>query len=47
MFDERADGHELDALIGTLIMEQWEIKLDPRNGTLDLEGLRHREFTEF
>jgi hypothetical protein len=43
----RADGYELDVLIGALIMEQWEIRLDPKNGTLDLEGLRRREFTEF
>jgi hypothetical protein len=28
-------------------MEQWEIRLDPRTGELDLEGLRRREFTEF
>jgi len=27
--------------------EQWEIRLDPRTGTLDLEGLRRRKFTEF
>lgn len=43
----RADGHELDAIIGARTLEQWEIKLDPKNGTLDLEGLRRREFTEF
>jgi len=43
----RADGHELDVLIGALVMEQWEIRLDPKNGTLDLEGLKRREFTEF
>lgn len=43
----RADGQELDALIGARTMEQWEIKLDPKSGTLDLEGLRRREFTEF
>lgn len=43
----RADGHELDAIIGALTMEKWEIRLDPRNQTLDLEGLRRREFTEF
>jgi hypothetical protein len=43
----RADGHELDALIGARTMEQWEIRLDPRTGALDLEGLRRREFTEF
>jgi hypothetical protein len=43
----RADGHELDVLIGARTMEQWEIKLDPKTGALDLEGLRRREFTEF
>ncbi|MDH7487754.1 MAG: hypothetical protein QHJ81_15960 [Anaerolineae bacterium] len=43
----RADGHELDVLIGALTMERWEIRLDPKSGTLDLEGLRRREFTEF
>ena len=43
----RADGHQLDALIGALTMERWEIKLDPKTGELDLEGLRPREFTEF
>jgi hypothetical protein len=43
----RADGHVLDAIIGARSMEQWEIRLDPRAGTLDLEGLRRREFTEY
>lgn len=43
----RADGHELDAVIGARTLEQWEIKLDPKTGTLDLDGLRRREFTEF
>lgn len=42
-----ADGHELDVLIGALTMERWEIRLDPKAGILDLEGLRRREFTEF
>jgi len=42
-----ADGHELDVLIGARTMEQWEIRLDPRTGELDLEGLRRRELTEF
>jgi len=42
-----ADGHELDVIIGARTMEQWEIRLDPRTRTLDLEGLRRREFTEF
>ena len=40
----RADGHELDVLVGSLTMERWEIRLDPRSGELDLEGLRRREF---
>ena len=43
----QADGHKLDAIIGAATMEHWEIKLDPRSGELDLEGLRRREFTEF
>jgi len=43
----RADGHDLDALIGAITMERWEIKLDPKSGQLDLEGLRRREFTEY
>ncbi|HIE29533.1 TPA: hypothetical protein EYP66_19865 [Candidatus Poribacteria bacterium] len=43
----KANGHELDAIIGVLTMERWEIRLDPKTETLDLEGLRRREFTEF
>ncbi len=42
-----ADGHKLDAIIGALTLERWEIKLDPKSGTLDLEGLRRREFIEY
>ncbi len=42
-----ADGHELDAIIGARTMEQWEIRLDPSTGELDLEGLRRREFKEW
>ena len=41
------DGNDLDVLIGALTMERWKIKLDPKTGTLDLEGLERREFTEF
>lgn len=37
----------IDAIIGALTMEEWLIKLDPQNKTLDLSGLRRREFTEF
>ena len=42
-----ANGHKLDAVIGALTMEQWEIKLDPKNESLDLNGLRRREMTEY
>jgi len=42
-----ADGHQLDAIIGARTMEQWEIRLDPSTGELDLEGLRRREFKEW
>lgn len=37
----------IDAIIGALCMEEWYIKLDPKNRTLDLSGLRRREFTEY
>jgi hypothetical protein len=43
----RADGHDLDAIIGALTMERFEIRLDPKSRELDLEGLRRREFTEY
>jgi hypothetical protein len=43
----RADGHELDAIIGALTMEKWEMRIDPKKQEVDLEGLRRREFTEF
>jgi predicted aspartyl protease len=43
----RADGHSLDAIIGARTLEKWEIKLDPKTGALDVEGLRRREFTEY
>jgi hypothetical protein len=43
----RAEGCELDAIIGALTLERWEIKLDPKTNSLDLDVLRRREFTEF
>jgi len=42
-----ADGKRLGLIIGALTMEEWEIRLDPKNGALDLAGLRRREFTEY
>ncbi len=41
------DGKTIDLLIGASTMEQWEIIPNPREGTLDLSGLRRREFTEY
>jgi hypothetical protein len=43
----RADGQTLDVIIGGTTLEKWEIKLDRKAGTLDVEGLRRREFTEY
>jgi len=42
-----ANGKVVDVLIGALTMEEWEIIPNPKNGTLDLSGLKRREFTEF
>ena len=43
----RAEGHDLDAIIGAVTLEHWEIILNPKDGTLDLTGLRNREFTDY
>jgi predicted aspartyl protease len=43
----RVDGNEIDVLIGALTMEEWEISVNPTDGSLDLGGLKRREFTEF
>src|SRR6266478_6108419 len=43
----KANGHDLDAIIGAITMEAWEITVNPKEGTLGLEGLRRREFTEY
>jgi hypothetical protein len=41
------DGKKIDVIIGALTMAEWEIIPNPKEGTLDLSGLRRREFTEF
>lgn len=41
------EGEEVDMLIGTTPMEEWDIKLNPSEKELDLTGLKRREFTEF
>lgn len=43
----KIDGRELDLIIGATTMEEWEIRVDPRSGALDLTALRRREFTEY
>ncbi len=43
----KANGHELDAIIGAITMEAWEITVNPKEGSLGLEGLKRREFTEY
>jgi len=43
----KVDGGMVDVLIGALTMEEWEIIANPKDGTLDLSGLKRREFTEF
>ena len=43
----KIDGVVVDVLIGALTMEEWEIIPNPKNATLDLSGLKRREFTEF
>ena len=43
----KANGHDLEAIIGAITMEAWEITVNPKDGSLGLEGLRRREFTEY
>ena len=41
------DGKTISVLIGASTMEEWEIVPNPKDGTLDLSGLKRREFTEY
>lgn len=43
----KADGNELDAIIGAGTMEAWEITVNTKDGSLGLEGLKRREFTDY
>ena len=38
---------KIDVIVGALTMEQWEIIPSLKEGTLDLSGLKRREFTEY
>ena len=43
----KTNGHDLDAIIGASTMMPWEITVNPKDGSLGLEGLKRREFTEY
>ena len=43
----KANGHDLDAIIGASTMMPWEITLNSSDRTLGLEGLERRKFTEY
>jgi hypothetical protein len=43
----KVNGKDIGILIGSLTMEEWEIIPNPKDATLDLSGLKRREFTEF
>ena len=43
----KADGKHLDTVIGAITMEEWEITINPKRGSLGLDGLKRREFTEY
>lgn len=43
----KANGHDLDAIMGASTMNPWEITVNPKDGKLGLEGLKRREFTEY
>ena len=43
----KINGQDIEVIIGALTMEKWEIIVNAKDGTLDLSGLKRREFTEF
>ena len=43
----KANDHDLDAIIGASTMKPWEITVNPKDGTLGLEGLKRRKFIEY
>jgi len=38
---------KIDILFGAVMMEEWDIKLDPKKKRLDISGLEKREFISF
>ncbi len=43
----KVDSQTIEVIIGASTMERWEIIPHPKDGTLDLSGLRRREITEY
>jgi len=43
----KVNGKTIDVIIGASTMEAWDIIPNPRDGTLDLSGLKRGEFTEY
>ncbi len=43
----KANGHDLDAIIGASTMNPWETTLNSSSGALGLEGLKRRKFIEY
>jgi len=44
---QEKDNVELDFLIGATTMEEWAININPKDQTIDLRGLKKREFLSF
>ena len=40
-------NRKIDILFGAVMMEEWDIKLDPKSKKLDMSGLEKREFISF
>ena len=40
-------NRQIDLLFGAVMMEEWDIKLDPKRKKLDMAGLEKREFVSF
>jgi hypothetical protein len=40
-------NRKVDVVFGAVMMETWDIKLDPKKKHLDTSGLENREFLSF
>jgi hypothetical protein len=41
------NNFDIDFLIGSTTMEEWAVNVNPKDQTIDLSGLRKREFLSF